>query len=94
MEGGYGRGFPGVVPGGNSVYREEDSVQKNRFWAHFGHSEMRPSGYFDEPIVVMSRQVYKSLKWFSSSSSYLAAASGRGISSNLPVTFASDSALK
>lgn len=43
---------------------------------------------------VMSRQVCKSLKWFSSSSSYLAAASGRGISSNLPVTFASDSALK
>jgi hypothetical protein len=42
---------------------------------------------------VMSRQVCKSSKWFSSST-YLAAASGRGISSNLPVTFASDSALK
>lgn len=37
LEGEYGRGFPGVVPGGNSVHREEDSVQKNRFWAHFGH---------------------------------------------------------
>jgi hypothetical protein len=26
------------------VDREEISVQKNRFWAHFGHSRMRPSG--------------------------------------------------
>jgi hypothetical protein len=43
---------------------------------------------------VMSRQVCKSSKRFSSSSIYLAAARGRGISSNLPVTFASDSALK
>ena len=42
----------------------------------------------------MSRQVCKSLRWFSSSSSYLVAASGRGISSNLPVTFAIESALK
>lgn len=44
MEGEYGRGIPGVVPGGNSVHREEISVQKNKFWAHFGHSRRKPSG--------------------------------------------------
>ena len=54
---------------------------------------------FESPLrpwnekMVISRQVCKSWKWFPSST-YLAAASGRGISSNLPVTFASDSALK
>ena len=43
---------------------------------------------------VMSRQLCKSWERFSSSSIYLAAASGKGIVVNLPVTFASDSALK
>ena len=46
------------------------------------------------PNRIMSRQLRKSLWWFSSSSTYLAAASGRGIEPNLPVIIASDCALK
>jgi putative endonuclease len=62
-----------------------------RLVAHNAGMSPHTSKY--RPWRVMSRQVCKSWKWFSSSP-YLAAASGRGISSNLPVTFASDSALK
>ena len=39
MEGGYGRGIPGVVPVGIPVYRVEVSVEKNRIEAHFGTFE-------------------------------------------------------
>jgi len=59
MEARYGRGIPGVVPGRIPGYRVEANVEKIRFWAHFGHSQMRPSGYFDEPLTVCPNRAHE-----------------------------------